>query len=93
MHLPGQECKSQKESLEEEVATHSRILAWGNHRDRRACWAIVHVVAEASDMIEPAGTRNSLSDGSEGLFQRDKEAPEYIGAFTHTCTHRHKTGC
>ena len=67
MHLPGQQCKSQKESLEEEVATYSRVLAWGNHRDRRACWAIV---AEESDMIELSGTRDSLSDGSEGLFQR-----------------------
>ena len=81
-----QECKSQKHSLEEEMATRSRILAWGNHTDRRACRATVHGVAKQSDMTERAGTRDSLSNGSEGLFQREKEAGRMYRSF-HTHTH------
>ena len=80
-----QECKSQKHSLEEEMATHSRIIAWGNHRGRSSLGATVHGVAKESDMTERAGARDSLSGGSEGLFQRDKEAAGMCRSFhTHT---------
>ena len=38
-------------SLEEEMATHSSILAWKRTMDRGAWWNIVHGVAE-SDVTE-----------------------------------------
>ena len=70
------------------MATHSRILAWGNHTGRRAYRATVHGVAKQSDRTERAGTRDSLSDGSEGLFQREKEAARMYRSFhTHTNTY------
>jgi len=34
----------QEDPLEEEMATHSSILAWKNPMDRRAWWATVHKV-------------------------------------------------
>ena len=34
-------------SLEEEMATYSSILAWGNPMDRRAWWATVHGVTQS----------------------------------------------
>ena len=40
-----------EDPLEEGMATHSRILTWGNPIDRGAWWATVHRVAE-SDMTE-----------------------------------------
>ena len=52
-NLPGnQEMQvqslGQEDPLEEEMATHSRILAWET-LDRGAWWAVVHGVAEESD--------------------------------------------
>ena len=41
----------QEDPLEEEMATHSRVLAWGNPTDR-AQWATVHGVAKESDTTE-----------------------------------------
>ena len=35
-----------KDPLEEGMATHSSILAWGNPKDRGAWWTTVHGVAE-----------------------------------------------
>ena len=47
IHLPTQETQvqslSQEDPLEEEMATHSSILAW--KMDRGAWWATVHRVA------------------------------------------------
>ena len=34
----------QEDPLEEGMATHSSILAWGIPKDRGACWATVHGV-------------------------------------------------
>ena len=39
-------------SLEEDMATHSSILAWRIPKDRGAWWATVHEVTEESDMTE-----------------------------------------
>ena len=39
-----------EDPLEEEMATHSSILAMGNPMDRRAWWATVHVVAKELDI-------------------------------------------
>ena len=36
-----------EDPLEEEMATHSRILAWENPIDRGAWWAIVHKVGKS----------------------------------------------
>ena len=36
----------QEDPLEEEMATHSGILAWTNPMDRGAWWATVHGVAK-----------------------------------------------
>ena len=36
----------QEDSPEQEMATHSSILAWGNPMDRGAWWATVHGVTE-----------------------------------------------
>ena len=36
----------QEDPLEEEMATHSGILAWKNPMDRGAWWATVHGVAK-----------------------------------------------
>ena len=52
-NLPGnQEMQvqslGQEDPLEEEMATHSSILAWET-LDRGAWWAVVHGVAEESD--------------------------------------------
>ena len=41
----------QEDPLEEGIATHSSILAWGIPMDRGALWATVHRVTEL-DMIE-----------------------------------------
>ena len=54
-NLPGnQEMQvqflGQEDPLEEEMATHSSILAWET-LDRGAWWAVVHRVAEESDTI------------------------------------------
>ena len=38
--------------LEQEMGTHSSILAWGNLMDRGAWWATVHGVTRESDMTE-----------------------------------------
>ena len=39
----------QEDLLEEEMATHSSILAWKNPTDRGAWWARVHRVAKDLD--------------------------------------------
>ena len=39
----------QEDPLEEEVATHSSILAWKFFMDRGSCWATVHRVAKQLD--------------------------------------------
>ena len=44
-----------EDPLEEDMATHSSILAWGVPMDRRAWWATVHRIAE-SDMSEQVST-------------------------------------
>ena len=36
-----------EDPLEEEMATHSSILAWNNPMGRGAWWATVHVVAKS----------------------------------------------
>ena len=36
-----------EDPMEQEMATHSSILAWGNSMDRGAWWATVHVVTES----------------------------------------------
>ena len=36
-----------EDPLEEGMATHSSILAWGIPTDRGACWAAVHGVAKS----------------------------------------------
>ena len=36
-----------EDPLEEEMATHSSILAWRIPMDRQAWWATVHVVAKS----------------------------------------------
>ena len=41
-----------KDTLEEEMATHSDILAWENPMDRGAWQATVHGVTKESDMTE-----------------------------------------
>ena len=38
---------SQEDLLEEEMATHSSILAWENPMDRGTWWATVHRVAKS----------------------------------------------
>ena len=38
---------SEKDPLEEEMATHCSILAWRNPTDRGAWWATVHGVAKS----------------------------------------------
>ena len=37
----------QEDPLEEDIATHSSILAWRNPMDRGAWWATVHGVAKS----------------------------------------------
>ena len=44
-----------EDPLEEDMATHSSILAWRVPMDRRAWWATVHRIAE-SDMSEQVST-------------------------------------
>ena len=44
-----------EDPLEEDMATHSSILAWRVPMDRRAWWATVHKIAE-SDMSEQVST-------------------------------------
>ena len=51
-NLPGmQETQVQslgrEDSLEEEMATHSSILAWNNPMDRGACQAIIHGITKS----------------------------------------------
>ena len=41
----------QEDTLEEEMATHSSILAWKNPMEREAWRSIVHGVAKELDMI------------------------------------------
>ena len=41
-----------EDPLEEEMATHSNMLAWKNLMDREAWWATVHEVTKESDMTE-----------------------------------------
>ena len=53
-----------EDPLEEEKATHSSVLAWGNPTDRGARWATVHGVAKKSD------TTARLSTHSVGIRQR-----------------------
>ena len=36
-----------KDPLEEDMATHSYILAWEIQMDRRAWWAVVHGIAKS----------------------------------------------
>ena len=45
----------QEDPLEEEMATHSSILAWKNPKDRGAWWATVHGVTK-SQMTEQLNT-------------------------------------
>ena len=47
---------SQEDSLEEETATHSSILAWKIPMDRGAWWATVHGIAKDSDRTEHSCT-------------------------------------
>ena len=49
-----------EDPLEEEMATHSSILAWRIPMDRGAWWATVHGVIE-SDMTEVTEQASSLS--------------------------------
>ena len=41
-----------EDTLEEGMATHSSILAWGILMDRGAWWATVHRVAQELDLTE-----------------------------------------
>ena len=60
--LRGKECTCQaghvdsklgwEDPLEEEMTTHSSILAWGNPMDRGAWWVIGHGVAKELDMYK-----------------------------------------
>ena len=55
--------------LEEDMATHSSVLAWKIPTDRGACWAVVHGVAESD-------TTGRLSTAAHGFAQRrGKKAP------------------
>ena len=47
----------QVRSLEQEMATHSSILAWKNSVGRGACWATVHGAAD-SDMNDQLSILN-----------------------------------
>ena len=46
-----------EDPLEEEMATHSRILAWENSMDRGAWWAAIHGVAKSQTRL---GTQHLL---------------------------------
>ena len=48
-----------RRSLEEEMATHESILVGKNPRDRGACWATVHRVAESWTQLS---TRTHVQD-------------------------------
>ena len=47
-------------SLEEEMATHSSILAWKIPMDRGAWWAIVHGVTKELDATEHKRTHKRV---------------------------------
>ena len=42
----------QEDPLEEGMATHSSILAWGIPMDREAWWATVHTVAKSRTRLK-----------------------------------------
>ena len=48
--IPGRE-----DPLEEEMATHSSILAWKKSKDRGAWWATVHGVANSQTWLSNWG--------------------------------------
>ena len=48
----------QKDPLEEEMTTHSSILAWRIPMDRGAWWATVHRVSKESDTTQRLNNNN-----------------------------------
>ena len=57
-----------EDPLEDDMATHSSILAWRIPMDRRGWWATVHGVTE-SDMTEQLSTAQPIL----GLFTKRRE--------------------
>ena len=66
-----------EDPLEEEMATHSSILAWKNPMDRRrgARWVTVHGVARVGHDLEDL-CNNSLHIGLINI--RDKNTPVFL---------------
>ena len=52
-----------EDPLEEDMAAHSSILAWGNPMDRGAWWATVHGVARSRTRLSDlhSGTQRHLT--------------------------------
>ena len=76
--------------LEEDMATHSNVLAWKIPTDRGACWAVVHGVAESDTMgrlstaahgfAQRRGKKDSPWQGHKGLTRRlgAKKAVQHV---------------
>ena len=50
----------QEDPLEEEMATHSSILAWRIPMDRGAWWATVHVITKSQTRLGTYTQNNNL---------------------------------
>ena len=57
---------SEKDPLEEEMATHCSILAWRNPMDRGAWWATVHGVAKSQTGLSDLAHRETLENHMHG---------------------------
>ena len=76
---PACQCRSLKreevwflgleDPLEEDMATHSSILAWRIPMDRGACWGIVHSIAKSLTWLKCLTTHTHMSNWEQLDFE------------------------
>ena len=83
----------QEDPMEEDMATHSSILAWGNPMDSGAWWATVHGVAKSWAQLRTKQQRDTLTWFLRHLRPtppgRLRKTPRQCSCLSYLKTHTH----